>query len=67
MVKYVYSSAQRGLREWIVQRLSAIFMAVYVIGFVGYLLFNPDVSFAEWHSLFAKPFMKVAFLRTALG
>jgi len=60
MVKSVWSVSSRGLRAWIIQRLSAIFMALYVIFFTIYLFCHPDLTFAEWHSLFAMSFMKVA-------
>ncbi len=48
-----------GLREWIVQRMSAIYMAVFSLALIFYLLFHPGLSFAEWHGLFAQQWMKV--------
>ena len=60
MVKLVSSTSQRGLREWIIQRLSAIFMALYIVFFVSYLCCHSHLTFAEWHGLFAFLSMKVA-------
>lgn len=60
MVKSVLSVSHRGLSEWVIQRLSAIFMAFYLVFFMVYLLTHSDLTFAEWHSLFALPFVKVA-------
>ena len=60
MVKSVLGVNHQGLRDWAVQRVSAILMAIYSIGLVVYLLFSPRLSFAEWHNLFAQTWMKVA-------
>jgi len=67
MVKLVSSVAQRGLRDWIIQRVSAITMAVYSIGLVLYVAFTPGLSFAEWHGLFSQVWMKVATMVVLLG
>lgn len=60
MVKTVLSMSHQGLREWIIQRLSAIYMAIYSLGLIGYIVFTPGISFAEWHGLFSQIWMKVA-------
>ena len=60
MVKNVISVAHRGLTDWIIQRVSAIYMAVFSIALIVYLVGHPDISFAEWHSLFACQWMKIA-------
>lgn len=60
MVKSVLGVNHQGLRDWVIQRISAILMAVYSIGLVLYLISNPGISFAEWHSLFAREWMKIA-------
>jgi len=62
MVKSVLSVSHQGLRDWIVQRVSAIYMAIYSIGLIGFILLNPHMSFAEWHGLFSQVGMKVATL-----
>lgn len=62
MVKSVLGVYHQGLREWVIQRLSAILMAVYFLFLMGYFLTHPGLSFAEWHSLFAQNGMKVATL-----
>lgn len=67
MVKSVLSVSHQGLRDWIIQRTSAIFMAIYFIGLISYLAFHPSLSFAEWHSLFSSPWMKIATMLLVLG
>jgi succinate dehydrogenase / fumarate reductase membrane anchor subunit len=57
----------RGLRDWIIQRVSAIFMAVYSLGLVIYVLCHPALSFAEWHGFFAQQWVKVFTMIFILG
>jgi succinate dehydrogenase / fumarate reductase membrane anchor subunit len=59
MVKSVLGVNHQGLRDWVIQRVSAIFMAIYSIGLIGYLICHPGLSFAEWHNLFSHQWMKI--------
>lgn len=67
MVKSVLSVAHQGLRDWVIQRVSAIIMAVYSVGLVAYILSHPELSFAEWHGVFAETWVKVATLLFVLA
>jgi succinate dehydrogenase / fumarate reductase membrane anchor subunit len=67
MVKSVLSVNHQGLREWVIQRTSAIIMAVYSIGLMTYIVMNPELSFAEWHGFFAETWVKVATLLFVLA
>lgn len=67
MVKSVLSVAHEGLRDWVIQRLSAIIMAVYSVGLISYILMTPELSFAEWHGLFSETWMKVFTLLFVLA
>jgi len=58
MVKSVLGVNHQGLRDWVIQRVSAIFMAVYSVALVLYLT-HSSLSFAEWHSLFSQVWMKI--------
>jgi succinate dehydrogenase / fumarate reductase membrane anchor subunit len=60
MVKSVLGVARTGLRDWMWQRLSAIVMTIYFVGLIGYLISQPDLSFAEWHHLFSLVWVKIA-------
>lgn len=60
MVKSVLSVAHEGLRDWVIQRVSAIAMAIYSISLIIYVVTTPGISFAEWHGLFSQVWMKVA-------
>lgn len=62
MVKSVLGVNHQGLRDWVIQRVSAIFMAVYSIWLMGYFVCHRDLSYAEWHGLFSYMAVKVATL-----
>jgi len=59
MVKSVLGVNHQGLRDWVIQRISAIFMAVYSIGLILFILCHSGMSFAAWHDLFAQQWMKI--------
>ena len=67
MVKSVLSVSHRGLSDWAMQRVSAVFMAIYFISLIGYVVLTPDFSYAEWHTLFTREWMKVASILVLLG
>lgn len=60
MVKSVLSVYRQGLREWIIQRVTAVILAIYSISLMTYLLCNADLSYAEWRNLFANEWVKIA-------
>jgi len=60
MVKSVLSINQNGLRDWFLQRLTAVILAVYSIGLVFYFLTHSNLNYMQWHLLFTCPWMKVA-------
>ena len=59
MVKSVLGVNHQGLRDWVIQRVSAIFMAIYSIALIIYLLSHPGLTFTEWHHLFSYQWMKI--------
>lgn len=66
MVKSVLSVSHQGLRDWIIQRVSAIAMAIYSLFLIVYVVTTPGMSFAEWHGLFSQGWMKIATLLIVL-
>jgi succinate dehydrogenase / fumarate reductase, membrane anchor subunit len=67
MVNRVIVGAHYGLRGWMVQRVSAVVMALYILLFVGILLFARPTNFSEWRGLFADQTMKLATLLFAIS
>lgn len=58
MVKTVLGH-NRGLVDWLIQRVSAIAMIVYIIALVAYLIVHPHLSYPEWHYLFSHAWMRI--------
>lgn len=62
MVKSVLGVNHQGLRDWMIQRVTAILMAIYSVLLISYLVLHPGLSYAEWHYLFSTTWMKIATL-----
>lgn len=60
MVKSVLGVNHQGLRDWLFQRMSAVFMTVYVISLFIYFALHPDIAYYDWHALFAHGWVKIA-------
>ena len=53
MVNRVVTGAHYGLRDWLVQRITAVVMAVYLLLLAGYLLMQPYLDYDAWTALFS--------------
>ncbi|MGD9786588.1 MAG: succinate dehydrogenase, hydrophobic membrane anchor protein [Sulfuricellaceae bacterium] len=67
MVKRNVVGAGYGLRDWLMQRITAVVMAAYSLVFAFLLLTRPVHDFAAWRALFAPEWMKLASLLFALS
>lgn len=61
MVNRHLTGAHYGLRDWLVQRLTAVVILVFAIALVAFLLLASGVSFDGWKALFASTWVKVLF------
>ena len=52
--------AHYGLRDWLLQRLTAVMMGLYSVMLLGCLLWRPPASQADLRSLFGGGFFRVA-------
>ena len=59
MVKSVSNSYRQGLRDWLIQRISAMIIALCSVALAVYFYLHPNLSFAEWHGLYTSPWVKV--------
>lgn len=50
-VTNVTSFGRSGLSDWLVQRVSAVVLAIYLVFIVGYLLAHPGLDYAQWAEL----------------
>jgi succinate dehydrogenase / fumarate reductase membrane anchor subunit len=60
MVKRIVVGAHYGLRDWLAQRVSAVYMALYAVLFVLVLLVVQPAHYVAWKSVFANQPMKLA-------
>ncbi|MFC7419251.1 succinate dehydrogenase, hydrophobic membrane anchor protein [Iodobacter arcticus] len=59
MVNREVVGAHYGLRDWLVQRVTAVIMLVYTLGVVAFILLANGASFEAWQQLFACTWVKV--------
>jgi succinate dehydrogenase / fumarate reductase, membrane anchor subunit len=60
MVDRVVTGAHYGLRDWLVQRVTALVIGAYAILFVGTLLVCAPSTQEQWRALFAPQWMRLA-------
>lgn len=51
-----------GLPAWLVQRASAVYMLLFLIGALGLVALHPLHSYAEWKSWVARPIVTLALV-----
>ena len=67
MVTQVTSFTRNGVSDWLVQRITAVVVAIYTVVLVAYLLFQPAVTYQQWSDLFSQTWMQVFTLMTLLA
>ena len=67
MVTNITSFGRSGLSDWLIQRVSAVILALYTLFIVLYLLFNPGLDYATWSGLFAQTWMRIFSLLALLS
>jgi succinate dehydrogenase / fumarate reductase membrane anchor subunit len=58
MVNRIVTGAHYGLRDWLVQRVTAVVMAVYVLALAGWTLWQPAFGYDIWTELFSGNMMR---------
>ena len=51
--------AHYGLADWLLQRLTAVVMVLFTIGFLVCLVMHKPGTYAEWKALFSGTFVRV--------
>ncbi len=55
----ITSLTRNGVRDWLVQRVTSLILAVYILFLLGYLVFHPSIEFFAWQSLFQSTAFRV--------
>lgn len=58
MVRRIVVGAHYGLRDWIGQRVTAVYMAIYTVIFAIAALTLPEMSYEAWSGLFSGGLMR---------
>ncbi|WP_455235005.1 succinate dehydrogenase, hydrophobic membrane anchor protein [Thiogranum longum] len=53
------SRAAQGLRAWLLQRFTAIYLALYLVSFVSFITLRGSFSHAEWRTWMGEPWLGV--------
>lgn len=61
------TGAHYGWKDWVVQRITAIVMAVFTLVLLGVVLWNGGMDFALWKALFANTAWKAIVFVTMLS
>lgn len=67
MVKNATSYSGSGLRDWLVQRVTSLILASYIIFLVTYFVMNPEITYTKWESLFTQNLVKISTLVALLA
>lgn len=67
MVDRVVVGAHYGLRDWLIQRVSAVVMAVYCLFLAVYLSVQPRLDYDLWAGLFSGLWLRTFTLLFLLG
>ena len=67
MVTQVTSFSRSGLSDWVVQRVTAVILAVYTVVLVGFLIINGELTYSQWKGLFDQTWMQIFTLLAVLS
>lgn len=67
MVKRIVSGAHYGLKDWLVQRFTAVIMLIYTLALLGWLLAQRPLDYATWRALFDGAWIRYFTLLFALS
>jgi succinate dehydrogenase / fumarate reductase membrane anchor subunit len=54
------TKAVSGLRAWLVQRVSAVYMLLFIVFMVAHLLLDPPASYPAWHDWVLSPGVNIS-------
>ena len=60
MVKRIVTGAHYGVRDWLMQRVTAVVMALYLLLLAGFLLTQQPLTHAGWRDFFSCGLVRLA-------
>jgi succinate dehydrogenase / fumarate reductase, membrane anchor subunit len=60
MVTNVTSLTGNGLKDWLIQRVTSVYFAIYSLFLLAFLIWHPHLQYDVWASLFACQWFKAA-------
>ena len=60
MVSNVTSLTGNGLKDWLVQRVTAVYFMIYSVFLLGFILMHPHLQFDQWQALFHCRWFQIA-------
>ena len=67
MLERVVTGAHYGLHDWLMQRVTAVLMVLYVIFIAGWGVLHPEGGYDAWTALFSSNVMRSATLLLLLA
>ncbi|MCC5792008.1 MAG: succinate dehydrogenase, hydrophobic membrane anchor protein [Legionellaceae bacterium] len=67
MVSNVTSFTGNGLKDWLLQRVSAVILALYILYLGTFLIRHPDLSYEQWQALFHSRWFAIASVLAVLS
>lgn len=62
MVTNVTSLTGNGLKDWLIQRVTAVYFAAFAVFLMVFLALHPELTFEQWQGLFHCRLMQIAFV-----
>lgn len=50
----------QGMRAWLVQRITAVYIAIYVLALIFWMISSIPITFSQWHGLLSHSAMMIA-------
>lgn len=57
-MKRVVTGAHYGLRDWLIQRITAVVMSLYIVVLAAYVLMQPYLDYDVWTALFSSQLVR---------
>ena len=58
---------RKGISNWLLQRVSAIVLAAYLLFNIGFIVANPDLDYFLWSKLYSSGWMQIFSLLAVLA